>query len=621
MMSRRTHQRAIWLGLCFVFVCALLAYGSSLAGEYCFDDFHSVHANGALYDLGNLGRFWTDPSLFSGTSARMYRPTLLTSLALNLALSPAAWSLKLGNLLLHATNAVLLCLWWRRLSGRLRAAVLLGAVFAVHPLLSEAVNLVSGRSELLAATGVLTGLLAHLAWQRSGSWLAFATLPLATVLACGSKETGVVLPLLCGLQSLCHGSTPRAGWLRIAVGLAPMLLVVGVYLWARSELLGQVAVPLLDRAGDDPLSGHGRALLTQLATMATLLPVAMRQVVWPWPLRLDPDVVYRSSLAAPAVLAGAALLLGLTTAALWRGPAARLRRVAVALAWLPALPWILVPLNAPMAEHRLYLPLAGVLATVSVPLRRWLRIARHRLPDLRHWWAMPATAALLLGALGSASRSWLYRDERLLWEAELVHNPQAFRTWWSLGASRRRHGDLLGAVEPLATAHRLYPQHFDTLVHYVEVLLSLPDASADPARTQTAVAALQALGPQDPWVRTLAARAALQAGRLQQDRQQFECAEQLALSCLQIAEPKGYVYQLAAEARRGLGDLAGALQHLDTSISLGLQSTAVRLDRSAVLRELGQPAEARRELLRAQAQDPMNPALLQALQQPAAPGR
>jgi tetratricopeptide (TPR) repeat protein len=122
-------------------------------------------------------------------------------------------------------------------------------------------------------------------------------------------------------------------------------------------------------------------------------------------------------------------------------------------------------------------------------------------------------------------------------------------------------------------------------------------------------------------VRTLQAQAHLQAGRVRGGREHFEEAERLALSCLQIATPKGYVYRLAATARRGLGDLEGALAHLDASIARGLRAPEVRLDRAAVLRELGRPRDARQELFTAQREAPGDPAVMRALLQLASPPR
>lgn len=625
-LARTAVARGVAVGALLVAVLALGAYGAALGGDYVFDDVHSVAANPALHDLGNLGRYWTDPDTFSGTGARMYRPALLTSFALNLALSPSAWSLKAGNVALHAACAALLFVWLWRLARRARAAFVVAALFAVHPLASEAINLVSARSELLSAFGVLVALIAHLQIERrSGRIGAWGGLVLGAVLACGSKETGVVLPVLLVAQGLCrrHRLPDRAGLRRTAAAVLPAVAVVVVYLIARKLLLGQATVQLLGRAGEDPTSGYGRTLTMQLLTMGTLLPGALLQALVPVGLSVDPAVRFSASLLDPMALLGWASLAGLTVAALWSGPTARLRRLGSVFAWVVAAPWIVIPLNMPLAEHRLYGPLLGLAAVAMALAPRLAAELRRRSAAVLPAAVFPAAWTLLvvLFAFGSAQRSLLYRDERLLWQHELVRHPDSFRAWWGLGTSRRRQGDLAGAIAPLALAHALAPQHYDALRHYAEALASLPDDVADPERALAIAQRLCDAAPQDPWARTVLAQAELQAGRVRGAPEHFVAAERTALSCLAIAAPKGYVYQLAAAARRGLDDLDGALAHLDASIAGGLASIGVRLDRAAVLRDLGRAADARRELLLAQREAPTDPRVLAALQALAAPPR
>ena len=618
-LARLRRRWAAWL-----VALALLAYGPALAGDYVFDDLHSIAENPAVHDVANIGRFWTDPAAFSRGSGHMYRPMLLTSFALNMAWSAAPWSLKLGNVLLHVGVVWLLFRWLADAGRSLRAAAVAAAVFAVHPLASEAINLVSARSELLSTLGLLVGLWAHVRWQRHhGTGGALAAMVFGAVCACGSKETGVVLPALLVAQTWCLRQRRPAwcDWQRAATGIAPVVVVVVGYLVARKLLLGEVAVALLDRPAGDPRLGFGRTLGVQLATMGTLLPRALWQCVWPWPLSLDPVVQFRSSWWEPAVLGGWATVLGLTGAALWPGVTARLRRIGIVLVWMVALPWILIPLNMPLAEHRLYAPLCGLaaIAAALLPHRSLAAVMRPSAGGLRL--AAPCVAVLALAMVGSMHRSLQYRDEERLWRHELAQNPRSFAGWWGLGTTAMRKQDFVAAIEPLARATELNPEHYDALRNYTEALLGLPDQQAQPARAIATAEALQARGPRDPWVRTLVVQAHLQAGRLGGGIEHFARAETVALSCLQIGAPKGYVYQLAAAARRGLGDLDGALAHLDTSIARQLGTVGVRLDRAAVLRALGRLDDARRELLRAQQQAPFDPAVQAAMQQLAVPPR
>lgn len=619
--SPRARAAAFVVRACWAIVAlACLAYGAAAAGVLVFDDIHSIANNTALRDLGNLGRFWTDPSAFSAGGGRMYRPVVLTTLALDLAATPAPWLLKATNVALHAAVAVLGFLWVCRVTRRLVPSAALGALFAVHPLASEAINLVSARSELLAVAGLLLALHGHLGWLRGGRGIRAITLMLVgAVVACGSKEVGVMAPALCAAQAAWLRASRRSGaWLRDAVvGVLPTLAVAVVYLVARKLLLGEVAVHLLDRAGDDPQSGGGRSVGVQLATMGALLPWSLWHMVAPWPLSLDPAVAFRTP-SDPVAWLGWGAMAALTLWACRRGSGAAGRRLGVVFAWLLALPWVVVPLNMPLAEHRLYGPMLGVGLAVVAALPRW-RAARA--PQTRPWLVAAAGAVALLGIALSTSQSLRYRDVVGLWQHELAQNPASWRAWWGIGARRLTEGDAPAAVAALASAHAIYPRQVDVLRHYVEALVALPDAVAEPERALACAVRLRQATPDDPWTRTLQAQAHLQRGRVRKDDGAFVAAESEALSCLQIAEPKAYVFRLAAAARRGLRDLDGALAHLDASVARGLAPTEVRLERAALLRELGRIAEARAELRAAQQSAPNDLAVQLALQRFAAPPR
>lgn len=612
---QRLHRWSLLALVMLVFV----AYGTALAGDYVFDDVHSILGNAALQDREQFWRLLSDPSAFSGTGQRMYRPVLLVSFALNMLLSPAPWSLKLGNVLLHAAVVALAAGWLRRLGVPLLARTFALAFFAVHPLISEAINLTSARSELLLVFGLVLGARCHLAWLRGGGGAAaMCGMVVGALLACGSKETGVVLPALLLAQAWVVRRTAwtRRDVLRAVRDLLPVILLAVGYLVLRKLLLGQATVSLLDRTGADPTLGFSRTLTTQLATMGLLLPRALLQMLVPVGLSFDPPVSFRHTFADVLVLAGWGGVFAATLLALWPGRRQQARRMGAVFAWLCALPWILVPLNMPLAEHRLYGPLLGVSFALVPSLTIVLARLRRPWPVL-----VPAAAVLLTFASMSLLRSYEYRDERLLWQHELAQHPLAWRAWWGLGTAQHRYEEPVAAIAPLARAHDLHPEHFDVLRNYAESLLRLPEGSQQPWRAVVMTSKMCERAPQDPWAHALAAEAQLQLGRTTKDPACFEQAEQLALACLTLGPPKALVYRLAANARRELGDFAGALAHLDTSIATGFDYVPVRVERAAILGLLGRTVEARRELRRLQQQAPFDPAVQQAMQMLAAPGR
>lgn len=628
-----------WRALLCILAAAVLAYGAALLGTFVYDDVHSVSGNPAIADLGNAARFFVDPDLFSATGNRMYRPVLMLSFALDHALGGgAALPFKLQSLLLHAGCAMLLFGLCRRYGLGRGLALTTALLFAVHPLASETVNLVSARSELLVLLGLLLGLHGHLqllGGRRGGLWLVL----LGTVVACGGKETGVLLPGLLLLQEWLFWPRqpfrveagyvverrPRAG--QALQRLWPAALLVVGYLLARRAMFGHATVDLgVGHDGSDPMSGHDRDLLTQLATMATLLPRAALQMLLPFGLSLDPEVEFVPRFEWRGLLGLSALLL-LSLVAMRRGRARPLRCFGLVLAWLSALPWIVLPLNVPMAEHRLYTPLAGVLllladlAAAALLARAGVVVAAIEAPapppaplrrPLPHGRSLLLGVLVLFGAL-AARRSLDYRDEASLWRPILASRPHCFRAQWGLGLVLLRQGDLEGACRHLARAAQVYPQNPSPRIEWVSCLLRLPP----PGRPFLALALAEQLAaerPADPYCCIQLAQCELQLGERTGEPGWLERAERTALHCLQIGTPKGLVYRVAACSRQLRGDLDGALALLDQSIARGLDHVSVRLDRAELLRLAGRAGEAEAELQRALRQDPLDPGVQAALQ-------
>lgn len=102
-------------------------------------------------------------------------------------------SYHIGNVLLHLVNGVLVAVlagYWRRPVAALVASM----IFLLHPLQSESVAYISGRSELVLGFGLLVGLIAVTA--RSRNQLTDLAVCVGGVIAIGAKPYGIVAPLL-----------------------------------------------------------------------------------------------------------------------------------------------------------------------------------------------------------------------------------------------------------------------------------------------------------------------------------------------------------------------------------------------------------------------------------------
>jgi tetratricopeptide (TPR) repeat protein len=585
-----------WLWWTLPIACAVLAYGAAIAGVFVYDDHHSVRENEALSTLANIPRYFVDPDLFSALDNRMYRPVLLCTFALNHALSGTSpWSYKATNVLLHALTALLLCTLGRRLGATRGVASAAACLFAAHPLASEAINMVSGRSEVLMVCALLAGLHCHISAMRGRRLAAFGTAACAAV-ACGSKETGVMLPALCCVLEVVAGPRVEKRWRGALVRILPALLLVAGYLIVRRAVLGTatVSVPRLS-GGLDPYTGAGRDLTTQLCTMAAALPGVLGQSALPLGLTVDPALEVVRSALDWRVSSGALLLAALT----WAGVRAAWRRAPVgagtAFAWATALPWIVIPLNVPLCEHRYYGPLAGLALVLAGGLPGAALAVRWRV-------ALVAAVAVAF-ACGSAERSLCYRDEKVLWERAYRDHPQSYRACYGQGVCLMQEGRLEEARAWMERALAIYPEYFSASKNLVELHLQLRDRG-DPRAALAIARQLAQRAPRDPFVLLLHSRALAAVGVLTGEDRWFDDAVAAALRVLEVAPAKGLVYRTAAHARRLQGRAAEALALLDAGIARGLDHVSVLMDRYDVLRELGRGAEARAVLHRALQQAP-----------------
>ncbi|MEZ5989811.1 MAG: hypothetical protein R3F30_11940 [Planctomycetota bacterium] len=608
-------------------VLALVAVAQSgaLGSPLQFDDAHAVADNPAIRSLGNLVDFFTDPSCFS-TTGRMYRPLVLTTLAVEHAVGGGAPLVyKLGNLAWHlATCALLLACLPSLLAragaapraGRLGAAVAV-LLFGLHPVHVESMALVSARSELLMAFGLCLALHGWLAAAgRPGvqaAWLAVGTL-----VACLAKETGVFVPIVVLLAEVLlpdrrHPTPPRVA---LAARAAPALALVLGYLSLRHLAFALTTVPTHSLAVtvSDPWSGGGRSLADQWQGMGWFLPRAWALVLAPLDLSVDHTVFWARSPLSPAVLAGwATVLVPVALALAWR------RRVPLAaFALLTAvgvsLPWILVPLNQPLAEHRLYVPVLCAAVPLGALLGRGLLAAR----------PVPARVAvvglaLLLG-VGSLARGRLWHDEAALWADTLESYPSSFRARNGLGQAFVAEGRLDDALREFEACVDLYPLYLPGVQNLCEVRVRLLDRERDPAFHDETVRLCEDHAEwhwKDPFVRLLAARA--RAGRygLTHDPEDLRAAVAWAWSPHAMLAPKLLVHRTAASFLRHADEPGALLEALALHEAWDERGLTVRdpealreylAERGALYLEADMPEAAVGLGAELHAQDPTTPA-------------
>lgn len=253
-------QRASTSWLMFLPALAVVLVGwPALSASFQFDDWNVIVDNPRVH---SLAAWWE--------SMPGIRPLLKLTYALNASVALEPFGFRLANVCIHALNATLVC-WLLRERGvragltavdAQRAALLAALVFALHPLQTEAVTYVSGRSSSLAACFCLLSLCC---WVRSEltadvrgsiSWLAACGVTFLAAVA--SKEPALILPLAFALYSADRPFRATLQRLAPLAALALIALSIALSLPAYRYLLG---VSLDTRAIGENLLTQSHALV------------------------------------------------------------------------------------------------------------------------------------------------------------------------------------------------------------------------------------------------------------------------------------------------------------------------------------------------------------------------
>ncbi|MBU0765074.1 MAG: tetratricopeptide repeat protein [Bacteroidetes bacterium] len=145
-------------------------------------------------------------AMFSGYYVGHYHPLTTLSFAIEykmFGLNPKYFHL--DNLLLHMINTVLVCLIFISLTKKWRTALLVGILFAIHPLNTESVAWITGRRDLLFSLFFLLSLLAYLSYNKNMRIILLIISFLLFVLSMLSKTSAVTLPVVLLLTDYFSG--------------------------------------------------------------------------------------------------------------------------------------------------------------------------------------------------------------------------------------------------------------------------------------------------------------------------------------------------------------------------------------------------------------------------------
>ena len=484
-------RRHAWRMLA-LWALVLAAYSNSFQAGLVFDSSPMILQDARIREVTpqNLWLILTEQYWHGSTAFGLYRPLTTFSYLLNYAVfgngtHPAGYHWV--NLALHGVNVSLVYLLGILVLGAPAPAFALAALWGVHPLLTESVTNIVGRADLLAAFGVLAGLLCYVksataAGRHKLFWV--AAMLVAQAVGIFSKENAAVLPGIMLLYVLTWSQ--RTAWRGRALTYAALVLPFAAFFYLR----GTLPMHTVARFSQNPLmsAGFWTARLTAVKVIGKYLWLFV------WPARLSADYSYNAvplfgwhpaqwedakALIALALCLGAALL-----AVRWYSTRKPLFFFLVFFfVALAPTSNLAILIGSIMAERFVYLPsigLAGCVVAAIYALGR--QLSRPRLLAMRAAWIALGLLCLACAARTYA-RNFDWLDDLSLWTSAVNVCPGSAQAHANLGVALvNSGGPLPEAIAEYEAALRINPdlaEAHDDLGNALSQLPGrLPDAIA-----------------------------------------------------------------------------------------------------------------------------------------------
>lgn len=430
-----------------------VAYANSFHGPFIFDDVPSIVNNRSIRHLASWRVLMAPPDAVTTVG----RPVVNLSLAINYAIAGLAVpGYHAANLVFHLLSALTLFGLVRRtlllpaLSAHFAAASTglafsIALVWSVHPLQTESVTYVVQRAESIVGLFYFLTIYCVVrgaAGAHSRRWYSLAMVTCALGMA--SKEVMVSAPLV----ALAYHRTFLANSWKDSRRLWRLWLAL-----ATTWVVLAVAHHLSQSRGGSAGFGLGMTPWQYLRTQFGCIVHYLRLVFWPSPLVLDYGypIANRASEIVPYAVV-VLVLAALTAVALVRRPGWGFLGL-----WFFA---ILAPSSSVVplvgqteAEHRMYLPLAAVVALLILP--GYLALRR-----LRSVWVGTTLVAIVAVVLAwrTFQRNKDYQSEIALWDIAIAQCPLNDRAYHSRGNAYSLKREFAQALPDFDKAVALNPR-------------------------------------------------------------------------------------------------------------------------------------------------------------------
>lgn len=431
-----------WINIVLIILAGMIAYHNCLPNEMFWDDDDFINNNRYIKDF-HYWPLWFSQNLVAGSYllSNYWRPLLLAIFAVEWHWwHNWVYGWHSVSVSVHVLAAVTLYFLLNRLFANSLLALLTALIFVAHPVHNEAVVYVNSMGDSLATFFVLSSLLLYTrscqskkpAWASRSYWASLLLFPLGLL----SKETAFVLVGLLPLTNFLLLSSAKSlgGRVKQTAALAwPFIVLALIYIYLRGHQLNfNNSFNFYNT--DNAFTTHtGLRIMTFFKAMTQYAGF----LFFPYQLRVERQLPWAQSFFEWDVI-----IAGFIVAAL----------LAVALKYWKTKPWIswgvgwffmaiapasniLVPINAVLYEHFLYMPMIGIALIIVHLSLDWAQKQR-LVPTLLKIFAM----IIIIFCAINIHRNLDWRTSIRFYEQLIAYRPDDYRVINNLGMEYANKG-------------------------------------------------------------------------------------------------------------------------------------------------------------------------------------
>ncbi len=417
----------------------IAVYANSAGGKFLWDDELLVSGNPVIREWSNApGVFLGRQTAPQDAQPYIYRPLQFISYMAD----HSVWGLDsrgyhLTNIAIHILAALCACWFAYLISNNLLLASITGLLFVVNPLNTEAVSYISGRADPLSALFIFLGMAFYVRSEEAGKKRYYYLVLLCWIASVLSRESGLIFPLLLLVYHVSFRKKPD--WRYLSPLFAAVLLYAAIVPNARN-IYSACTASIAERLPGffASITGYMKLLL---APVGLHMEYGNRLFAW----------------SDPAAMLGIAITVSLIALAFARRNARADDGIfCFSVLWFFAalLPYSgIIPMNAYMAEHWLYVPAFGFFLVAAkwfsaLMAGRFRRIA-----------APAAICVVLAYSALTVAQNRYWSDPIRFYETTLRYAPESHRLYYNLGIQYKVSSRVRDAISCYSKAIELDPDN------------------------------------------------------------------------------------------------------------------------------------------------------------------